>query len=1833
MNIVSLDSYRTNPNVQKMLATLQAAEGVKHGYNTSFGNTRFDSLADHPRESKPFKNTRGETQYTTAAGAYQFLSRTWDDFRNSVEGVSDFGADNQDRGAVWLMQRAGALEDVAAGNWEAALPKLAPVWASLPNSPYPQKTRSKDFIYKMLTGAEQQGSSVAQPGTEPVAPEVEVDPDYPRLPTARGTRGGKDNSVAEALLEGAAAETQRTSGTSQGDAMATAQWEGMVREQSLRDSTTLGNLWDAYQTDPRVMSQLALMDQLTKEKEVVPEGWTYMANREEIEKPWIHNPDAIEYLRENVRGPESMRAAHAQLLYRQDLDTQYGRRGGLANFAMGAASSMTDVPAFVASLGVAKAFQVAKIGHAALAARGRPVAATSAFLGEAAVGNVAVEGLLDYLGEVKTAGDYGFAALTGAAFAAPFAKGAYVDGLNAHIHSKTEEFNHSYVADQAAKVEQVRQDNPSLTPEQVVAKVEQREVEAINRANNDALSSTFNTKVIPDEVGAAMKAEDVEVEVPQSVAGAEEPASQTQLADSAPVVEGPAQTTTSTPDTEPVAKTQAELGDSFPVSEAVTITPEGTSTRELTYSDGSKAQQVLAEDAKGATQWMDASTALPDGWAPHKDIPGAGKAGKYTRAVNAKELLEQVANGTYRGENTTDSSQASRTAAQQLLNTLPEEAIAKLESTPVVWKGTDYRSNYSVYTDGSGQLNMGSRSEPWVVIHELAHTVTEEAIAKLLAKGIDGVPAHQRAGVQRLNDIFQSLKDAYSGDDSRVAYGLINLHEFAAQALSDPRFQAWLNTQQVGTSGGGVSSAWREFVRAVANLIGIKAKPGYALSESLEALGSILQVSKDAPTPTMEPTALAKWMGDSPMVNEDGSPKVWYHGTPDSTIEEFRPSVAGATFLTENPHFANDYTSGANSNRVTEDVRPTVMPLMTNVKNPFDFQIDAHVDALVDHVLSKSEVKDGSGNSVLPDEFDSSAPTMYDRDTLVSAMKGEDNWGLLEREDVQASIRELGHDAFYVSESGNVNLGVYNPSAIKSIFNDSPTDSPNILQAPPNVRAAAERKWIARILDNAKAVMDASPIDRRRLDVLLNRFGATKDLVSDGLRMAGSNSKLMQLLSRTVVETTTGAAGRNNTAAIVLPQLQRAIMGNFLPEVQGHFNVWANQQGYGTLARNLKAGPTQEFNRLVFEEIHSQRATRGVPVSSDKSVVAAAESVLRMAERDRAMKVREQVAGSEHLPQDSIGYLPQALDGAKLSQAATENPAALDALRRVLSSQFQSTYGWPKDFSDDLAMNYTIRQMARTKGNSQFDSLGAGGDSLAVVRDVVEEMANGNGQFANLADLALRRDLGMSSVKQRLDVNMLEELGVDGLRVMDFYEQDFKKLMRTTAHRTAGVVALTRHGIPGLQGVTILERALIADPATTPADMEVFRRVMAGILGTQYAGRVISQGAANLGGLVNLQRMGSLVFNQMTEPVTMLFQMGIRSFLSGLASLPRHFMDVRKMVEGKSVDGVLRSIETYGGADIGLDGYRMVAPLDPTDAQINAYADNAGTLTRLIRAGGHLQSKVTFFRRLIGAQHRMVAEQIMLKAIRYSRDASPANDKYLADMGFTPELMAIMRAELPGIAKWDSRGNLVDFDLTKLSDPGAAQAFINSVHRGTSQIIQDTFVGEQNAWVHNDYLRLLTQFRSYSLTAMEKQWGRTRMNSGFFGAAGMLMGQAVAGAIMHTARVYSMSLGREDREEYIERAMHPVAMTTSAMNYASLSGLLSDGLQAATFLTGWDEDLQEMTGARSGQGGFSSIVPFAGSIDQAARVVGGKADVYTALKQLPGSNIWYLVPLMNLTKE
>lgn len=165
-------------NSRRFLDFLAKAEGAD--YNVITGGKRFDDFSRHPGVVG-MVTKQGPS---TAAGRYQITQSTYNDIAPKL-GITDFSPESQDRIALELIRRNGALQDVESGNYNAAIKKLGGTWASLPSSPYAgHPHRSAEWVNKALMSIFPAAQAQGNPTTLP--PITVSSQGVPMAATAKG---------------------------------------------------------------------------------------------------------------------------------------------------------------------------------------------------------------------------------------------------------------------------------------------------------------------------------------------------------------------------------------------------------------------------------------------------------------------------------------------------------------------------------------------------------------------------------------------------------------------------------------------------------------------------------------------------------------------------------------------------------------------------------------------------------------------------------------------------------------------------------------------------------------------------------------------------------------------------------------------------------------------------------------------------------------------------------------------------------------------------------------------------------------------------------------------------------------------------------------------------------------------------------------------------------------------------------------------------------------------------------------------------------------------------------------------------------------------------------------------------------------------------------------------------------------------------------------------------------------------------------------------------------------------------------------------------------------
>lgn len=744
------------------------------------------------------------------------------------------------------------------------------------------------------------------------------------------------------------------------------------------------------------------------------------------------------------------------------------------------------------------------------------------------------------------------------------------------------------------------------------------------------------------------------------------------------------------------------------------------------------------------------------------------------------------------------------------------------------------------------------------------------------------------------------------------------------------------------------------------------------------------------------------------------------------------------------------------------------------------------------------------------------------------------------------------------------------------------------------------------------------------------------------LTLLKSKNPVARMAAAELLESGGGAGGRRSTAAIAKYIHEREFMGNTVNDFQRHYTAWRNANGGGTWEDFWHGRKFEEFNRLVATELENRH--QGREVNAPQAVKDAADVLSAAYDRMRVKQQQLKTPGWAALPADSYGYMPHRMSPGKVRAMSPDQGRVLHS---VLAEQFEQIEGFDAAFSRQLASKYIDIMVKR--GTAGYSA--PIGVHSAEAADIVEQSALAMGMSQAEANALAKRVLRSAPkhTQHRLQLDLTRTYEADGrqFQLLDLFETDQLTLLRSQVGRVSGEAALVRHGIMGSAGMKLLRDALsfgTADGKAANAELEAFDQVSAELLGAPFGkqpGKWMDR-ALQFNALASLGGMG---FNQLAETLNGAVALGVRHALASVGSFRRLRAEILALSKGQQVNNpIIGSLETYGGAQFGTDHYKLVFPFDRPGHGHEVYgAETLQVADRLLRAGSHLQGKLSLWRAISSAQERGMAEQIVHKALRYINDIefTPAGtvsrmggEKALADMGIGIDLIRAIKSELHNAARFDGRGRLVEFDITRLENREAANAFVQAVHRGTRQIIQGSFIGETGKWAHHGLLKMMTQFRTFSLVAIDKQWNRQVGNHGTATALGILLGTMSFAAPIVMIRAGLASVGRPDQDEYLARRLHPVNIARETLNYVALSGMAGDLLDALAAVSGY-----QPTGGRTGTNKSfvgNVVAPAVGKANDlwgAVQNTRDGTDIHGLVQQLPFARLPWLYPAVNALKR
>ena len=324
-----------------------------------------------------------------------------------------------------------------------------------------------------------------------------------------------------------------------------------------------------------------------------------------------------------------------------------------------------------------------------------------------------------------------------------------------------------------------------------------------------------------------------------------------------------------------------------------------------------------------------------------------------------------------------------------------------------------------------------------------------------------------------------------------------------------------------------------------------------------------------------------------------------------------------------------------------------------------------------------------------------------------------------------------------------------------------------------------------------------------------------------------------------------------------------------------------------------------------------------------------------------------------------------------------------------------------------------------------------------------------------------------------------------------------------------------------------------------------------------------------------LRLMGQVGFSQVGEFGIPLSEFGIKSLVQQMPALSRTFSRARN---GELSDEFLNELDTIWAV---ATEFRT----GDTVRRLSVDSDELRFLMNMDRAQSvahKSQRAVAYWSGLVGV-HTMQKRMTVAMALQnFANMVAPAGQagykirarnipskKRLDSVGLTrDDAIAIAKQihEHGDFAEGILGRRVRQINLGQWSDPDLATKLIHGVEKWHRRVIQEHNVTEMSRWMTKDIAKIFLQFRMFNVMAIQKQtlYALNARDVTAFNAFTMSMFFA---SLAYVGRTYINSIGRTDRDEYLEKRLSLSAISLGAFQKAGASSMIPDVFDTVAGLT------------------------------------------------------------------
>jgi hypothetical protein len=794
-------------------------------------------------------------------------------------------------------------------------------------------------------------------------------------------------------------------------------------------------------------------------------------------------------------------------------------------------------------------------------------------------------------------------------------------------------------------------------------------------------------------------------------------------------------------------------------------------------------------------------------------------------------------------------------------------------------------------------------------------------------------------------------------------------------------------------------------------------------------------------------------------------------------------------------------------------------------------------------------------------------------------------------------------------------------------------------------KSNANKALLAEALKREKAgtLPPADAFDKGILGKLIKNNPA----MSDAVAMLQSKHPMVRMIAGDLLEDATKMGSQQaGTASALTRKYSNQILGDWMPTFERELTLLRHERGVNQLT-DAANGTVQKqiMNELRLEmEARSVAFDTGIKhrSSADPRIQTIADSMDDASSRALDIAKKHGVLGADQI-KHRPGFMPLKWVGKNLLEA--QRNGKLGRIVKLLGKSYERM-GIDAADSERIANAVLTRA---TSNASQIDTNPArilAKDSRGFLEKILEETNVAKGDIASL----MKRidgnldEKGMArGMRSRVSVDL--SLSDGDIRLMDYVDNDIPTLFSRFSQESAGRAGLASKGITSdtrLQNVrqAVIEASQMMDsPRLTNRIRKSFDAVSQEFMAQPVGGGVNKWVRRMLEGTTNA-RLGMVGFAQAAETNNIIASLGLENALKASPIMRKAHKALIKAAKTNNYDDealeLFNELRVFAG-DM-HDEHLLYRPSVRLD---DALTDDPEWISKPMAALDRVQAmasdKLGYLSGLykIKAMQQQIAiigqSQKMVDALTGGRTTEQILSRF-KDVGWDAKMLNQFRKNMKHVTYQEDGKTIRRLNLEEW-DNVAQEHFTNGLHLHTNQMVQLPMVGEGRYWQNSTLGRLLTQFKTFSITAIEKQFARNMKHMDSETMAVVFYGSMFSTMTVF-AKAYATSLGMsgEQRKEYLKERTTPTALATAAVTYNGFWGVGAEGL---SMLHNAGLSLGAQPGGRGAGQGFSRIEGNMPAIGLALDGINGiiKGDPDKVLGVAPHSNVLPAIWARNLMKD